>query len=67
MVISLKAARINADISQQQMAKKLGVSPSTISRWETGQLPVPDDIVNKYCVICNINKEDIKLTKKEEV
>lgn len=61
VVISLKAARINADISQQEISKILGVSPSTISRWETGQLKVPDNIIEKYCEICKIKKEDLKL------
>lgn len=32
--ISLKAARVNANLSQQQAAKELGVDVSTVIRWE---------------------------------
>ena len=35
-VISAKAARVNAALSQTQVAEHLHVSKSTVSRWETG-------------------------------
>jgi transcriptional regulator with XRE-family HTH domain len=37
----LKAARLAAGLSQQQVAEKVGVSRSTVSRYERG-LAVPD-------------------------
>ena len=32
----IKEARINAGLTQEQVAEILGTSPQTISRWETG-------------------------------
>ena len=36
MAISLRAARVNAELTQAEAAKIIGVSPNTISRWEQG-------------------------------
>ena len=35
--ISIRAARINAGMSQRQLAEKLGVTPTTVSAWERGK------------------------------
>lgn len=35
--ISLKAARVNADLEQKQLAEILGTSVSTIVNWEKGK------------------------------
>ncbi|WP_270649194.1 helix-turn-helix transcriptional regulator [Limosilactobacillus mucosae] len=34
MALTLKAARVNAGMTQIQAAKKLGVSNQTLGRWE---------------------------------
>lgn len=34
--ISLKAARINAGLSQKEMAELLGISKNTVCNWENG-------------------------------
>lgn len=35
--VSLKAARVNANLNQTEAAKKIGVTRDTISNWETGK------------------------------
>ena len=35
--ITLKAARVNAGLSQQEAAKKLGIDRSTLYLWENGK------------------------------
>ena len=35
--ISLKAARVNADLTQADAARKMGVSVNTMLSWEQGQ------------------------------
>lgn len=35
--ISLKAARVNADMTQEEAAKLLNVNKSTIASWENGK------------------------------
>lgn len=37
MSITLKAARVNAGLSREDAARKIGVSKDTISKWERGQ------------------------------
>lgn len=37
MQVTLKAARINAGLTQKEAAKELNVSKDTISNWERGQ------------------------------
>ena len=39
--ITLKAARVNADLSQREAAKALGVNVSTLQNYEAGKT-VPD-------------------------
>ena len=36
MAISMRAARVNAELTQIEAAKIIGVAPNTISRWEKG-------------------------------
>lgn len=36
MKISIKAARVNAELTQAEAAKKLGVSLSALASWERG-------------------------------
>ena len=66
MKLTLKAARVNAGYSQNAMAKELGVSKSTISRWETGVLAIPDDTFLKMCNLCRVEKKDIILQERKE-
>ena len=41
--ISLEAARVNAEMSQKQAAEALGVSTTTILKWEKGITMPPID------------------------
>lgn len=45
--------REDMDISQLEMAKKLGVSQATYSRWETGKEIIPLVKLNEYCNYTN--------------
>nr|DAL90253.1 MAG TPA: helix-turn-helix domain protein [Caudoviricetes sp.] len=43
--ITLKAARVNAGLTQEQAAKELGISRSTLRNWEIGKsFPKQPDI-----------------------
>lgn len=35
--ISLKAARVNADLTQKELAEKLNVTVDTVLNWESGK------------------------------
>lgn len=55
MKVSLKAARANANLTQTEAAKRIGVTKDTISNWENGK-SFPDalkirDIERVYNVV----------------
>ncbi len=39
----LKRCRVDADLTQMQLATKIGVSQTLVSAWETGRVAIPDD------------------------
>lgn len=43
----LQRIRMQLDKSQTQMASALGVSPRTISRWETQDYPIPQEVIQR--------------------
>ena len=48
---SLKAARVNARLTQKAAAKAIGVSNKTLSSWENGCTAPTADVIP---VICNL-------------
>lgn len=64
MQISLKAARVNAELSQQSVANILKISKSTLINWEKGRTS-PDVIqMKELCKIYKISLNDIFLQSK---
>lgn len=57
--ISLKAARVNAGLSQKEVAKALGVSNKTISSWENGDTFPSAKYVDMLCKLYNVVYNDI--------
>ena len=59
--ITLKAARVNAGLTQKELAEKIGKSETTIVKWENGQTGKKISIENleKLCKILNIGFNDI--------
>ena len=73
MAITLKAARVNAGLSQTEAAKKLDVAPETLSRWEKGksfpsvpQISSIEDIYHISYADINFLPNNIGLTEAEE-
>ena len=52
--ISLKAARVNCDMSQKEVAKELGVDVSTIINWEKGKTAPRVDQLQELCRIYDV-------------
>lgn len=59
MAISLKAARVNAGLTQKEAAERLGVTPTTISKWETKITYPTISNVKKLVEIYSISVDDI--------
>lgn len=43
--LPILAGRLKAELSQEDMAEALNVDPRTLRRYESGELPTPDDIM----------------------
>ena len=66
MKISMRAARTNKNLSLEDMSFKMGVSKSTIHRWEKGIQSVPDEAFLKYCEVCEISPNNVIQTTKRK-
>lgn len=60
MKISLKAARVNAEMTQLEAANAIGVSRNTISAWENGKTSPKIDQVVQLCHLYNISLDFLK-------
>lgn len=61
MALTLKAARVNAGMTQIQAAKKLGVSNQTLGRWEKDPKQVTLEMILKMCELYRIDLESLFL------
>lgn len=64
MQISLKAARVNAELSQQSVANILKISKSTLISWEKGRTSPDVTQMQKLCEIYKMSLNDIFLQPK---
>lgn len=62
--ITLKAARVNAGLTQKEVAEKMGVSTQTINKWENNLKIVKLGSFNKLCKLYNKNVNEIFLIFK---
>jgi transcriptional regulator with XRE-family HTH domain len=53
--ITLKAARVNAGLSQIEAAKKLNVAVSTLRNWEAGKTYPKQPHIEKMCDVYQID------------
>lgn len=52
--ISLKAARINADMSQTEVANRLNVSAASVANWERGKTSPKTTMLMRLCSLYNV-------------
>lgn len=59
MKVKLKALRVNAELTQEEAAKKMGVTRETIQNWEAHRTFPNINSLNKLCDIYNCSLNDI--------
>lgn len=68
--ISLKAARVNAELTQAEAGKAIGVRQETIGEWENGMRDIPYQKFAKLAELYKIPMQNIflprNLTKSEK-
>ena len=60
MRISIKAARTNAGLKQEDMAIALKVSRKTIGSWEKGKSLPTADMIDPICSLLGVKYDDIQ-------
>ena len=64
MTVSLKAARVNAGLTQKDAAARVGVSERTLNKWENGKsFPTIDRFIG-LCHLYGVQTDDICLPNK---
>lgn len=58
--VTLAAARINANLTQAQAAKALGVGLSTLKNWEQGKTYPNQPAIEKICELYGMPYDYIK-------
>ena len=59
--ITLKAARVNANLTQAEMAEKMGVSRDSVAKWETGRAKILAIHLFKFCEVTGVSADNISL------
>lgn len=59
--ITLEAARVNAGLTQAELADKMGVSRESVRAWETGSREMKTAYFYMFCDIVGISKDNIFL------
>lgn len=62
--ISLASARVNSEMTQDEVAKLMGVSKTTIVNWEKGRVIPGIPELSMLCEIYRIPKDNIFLPTK---
>ena len=67
MAISLRAARVDANLTQEQAAEAIGVRQNTISRWELGTSVPSGKYIPKICEVYGKHYDDIIFLRSDFV
>lgn len=59
--ISLASARVNAGMTQENVAKRMGVSKNTIVNWENGKVEMKPAQFKMYCDVVGAPEDIIVL------
>ena len=58
MQISLKAARVNAELTQREAAERIGIDVTTIVNWEAGKTSPKATQLQKLCDVYGVDSVD---------
>ena len=61
MKVTIKAARVNAGLTQFVAAKRAKISKKTLSAYEQGERLPKVDVLNTLCQIYGCTMDDIKI------
>lgn len=60
ILLSLRAARVNANLTQREAARKIGIGRATLQNYETGKSWPRGKVISKIAEVYNLPYESIK-------
>lgn len=60
MRVSLKAARVDKNLTQTDMAKALNVTKKTVGAWESGKSMPKADKIEQICILLGRTYDEIR-------
>ena len=64
--ISLRAARVNVNLTQKEVAEKLGVHQQTIAKYEKDSTKIPMDLLRQLSELYKVKLNHIFLTERSK-
>ncbi|MEK4181757.1 helix-turn-helix transcriptional regulator [Aeribacillus sp. FSL K6-1121] len=61
MELSLKALRVNAGMTQQDVADKLGVKRQTVAKWENGEVKPKELVIYALAYLYKVDIDNIRV------
>lgn len=55
---AIRAARAKRRVTQATVARRLGIAQSTLSQWETGVVPIPDERLAQIAFVLDLRVSD---------
>ncbi len=55
----LKILRKQRNISQADIAERLGIKPAAVSKYETGRVPLSEDSIEKLCAMLQVSADEL--------
>ena len=65
MKIRMVAARVNAGLTQEKMARKMKVNKRTIINWENDKTIPSENDFKDYCRICGMEEKYVKRPERK--
>ena len=65
MRVTIKAARVNKDLTQESFAKAIDVGLRTVQSWEAGVSSPRADKMLEICAVLGCEMDDIVWTRKK--
>lgn len=59
--VTLAGARTSAGYTQEELAKKLGISRDTVIKWENGKIKIKPVNLFAFCHVTGFDEDDILL------
>lgn len=59
--IGLRAARVDAGLTQEDVFKTLGVSQHTVMAWEKGEKTPDEETFEKLCKMYGVKRKELRI------